>query len=58
MIGQQYALVKIPVAMLQADPYDARILGLSVISWGLARGARGHGCERDGASVGAGQPGE
>lgn len=54
----QYALVEIPVAMLQADSYDACILGLGVISWGLTRGARRHGREGDGASVGAGGPRE
>lgn len=44
--------------MLQTDSYDACILGLSVISWALTRGAGGQGCEGDGASVGAGGPGE
>ena len=54
----QYALVEIPVAVLQADSDDARVLGLGVVSRGLARGAGGEGREGDGASVGAGGPGE
>lgn len=54
----QYALVEIPVAVLQADSYDARVLGLGVISRGLAQGAGGQGREGDGASVGAEGPGE
>lgn len=58
LVGQQYALVEVPVALLQTDSYDACVLGLSVISWGLAWRARGQGCEGDGASVGAGGAGE
>lgn len=58
MIGQQYALVEVPVAVLQAHSYDACILGLGVIRRGLTWGAGGQGCEGDGASVGAGGPWE
>lgn len=42
--------------MLQADPYDARVLGLRVVSWGLTRRAGSHGCEGDGPPVRAGRP--
>lgn len=58
LIGQQYALVEVPVAVLQTDSYDACVLGLGVVSWGLTRGAGGQGCEGGGASVGAERPGE
>lgn len=57
LVSQQYALVEISIAMLQADSYDACILGLGVISWGLIRGARKHRRKGDRASVGAGGPG-
>lgn len=58
MIGQQYALVEVPVALLQTDSYDACVLGLGVISWALARGAGGQGSEGDAASVSAGGAGK
>lgn len=54
MIGKQYALVEIPVALLQADSDDARVLCLGVISWGLTWRAGCHSREGDGAPVGAG----
>lgn len=50
----QYALVQIAVALLQADSDDARVLGLGVVSQGLAWGALGYGREGDAAPVGAG----
>lgn len=40
--------------MLQADPDDARVLGLGVISRALTRGAGGYGREGDASPVGAG----
>lgn len=52
----QYALVEVPVAVLQADSYDARILGLRVVSWGLTGRAGSHGCEGDRPPVRAGRP--
>lgn len=58
LIGQQYAFVEIPVAMLQADSDDARVLGLGVINRGLDGGAGRQRCEGDGASVGAGGAGK
>lgn len=52
----QYALVEVPVAVLQADSYDARVLGLRVVSWGLTGRAGSHGCEGDRPPVCAGRP--
>lgn len=42
--------------MLQADPDDARVLGLRVVSWGLTGRAGRHGGEGDGPPVRAGRP--
>lgn len=53
----QYALVEIPVAVLQADSDDARVLGLAVVHRGLTWGAGGHGSERNAAPVSAGREG-
>lgn len=44
--------------MLQTDSYNARVLGLGVVHWGLTRGARGHGSEGNAAPVSAGGPGQ
>lgn len=54
----QYALVEVSVAVLQADSYDACVLCLGVISWGLTRRTGGQGCEGDGPSMWAGGPRE
>lgn len=58
LIGQQYALVQIPVALLQADSYDAGVLGLHVIRRGLTGRAGRQRGEGGGASVGAERSGE
>lgn len=52
----QYALVEVAVAVLQADSYDAGVLGLRVVSWGLTGRAGSHGCEGDRPPVRAGRP--
>lgn len=57
-ISYQYALVEIPIPVLQTNSYDARVLDLGVIKRGLTRGAGGQGCEGEGASVGAQGPGD
>lgn len=55
----QYALIEIPVAVLQADSYDAGVLRLSVMREGVTWRAGAQRCEGYGASVcgegGAGQ---
>lgn len=53
MFIHQYALVQVAVAVLEADSYDAHVLGLGVVGGGLTRGVRGQGHEGDAASVGA-----
>lgn len=52
----QYALVEVAVAVLQADSYDAGVLGLRVVSWGLTGRAGSHGCEGGRPPVRAGRP--
>lgn len=55
----QYTLVEVPVAVLQADSYDAGVLCLSVVSQGVTRRAGAQGREGYGASVcGEGGAGE
>lgn len=55
----QYALVQVPVAVLQTDPDDAGVLCLSVVGQGVARRAGAQGGEGYAASVcGEGGAGE
>ena len=58
MLIYQNALIEVPVAVLQTDSYDARVLRLCVIKRGLTWRAGAQGREGDGASVGAEGPGE
>lgn len=58
LIGQQYALVQVPVALLQAHSDDAGVLGLHVVRRGLTGRAGRQRSEGDGAPVGAERSGE
>lgn len=58
MFIYQNALIEVPVAVLQTDSYDARVLRLRVIKRGLTRRAGTQGREGGRASVGAEGPGE
>lgn len=54
LIRQQYALVEVAVAVLQADSDDTCVLGLCVVEQDLRGRAGGQGGEGDGAAMGAG----